>query len=65
MARRQTKIEARDSLTANQPDIALHPNNKERRTPSGVRFLHVRPKTRDDGVLVNMSFSRKGNYQKS
>ena len=35
LARRQTKIEARDSLTANQPDIALHPNNKERRMPAG------------------------------
>ena len=34
VARRQAKIEARDSL-ANQPDIALHPNNKERRMPAG------------------------------
>ena len=49
VAKKQAKIEGKDSATANQPDIALHLNNKERRMPAGqvsdFFMLSLRPGT--------------------
>ena len=64
--KRQAHIEWKDSLTANQPDIALHPHNKERRMPAGQVsdsfMFSLRPGTKDqDQGPGTMSFSRKEN----
>ena len=46
VAQKQAKIETNDTAVVNQPGIALHPRNKERKTPSALK----------DGGKVSDSF---------